>query len=155
MSRIWMVPIMAVAGGAIVLAGVQGAAASSGPSVRHAPASSGIKHWVGTWRGKASETPEPPPPAPQNPYKITVFVKSVTKSKVGTVRYPSFNCDYSLRLVSVTHKRLVVQMVLTKQGPYDCVSSERAVMSVTAKGAHWRGIYDGSSVETGWLRKAK
>jgi hypothetical protein len=100
-----------------------------------------------------SETPEPPPPDPQNPYKIVISIDSVTKHKVGTARYPAWKCNYTLTRVSVSGAKLNLTMTVINPGPFPCASQGSAVMRATAKGATWRATFT-SEVETGSLKKA-
>ena len=65
-----------------------------------------------------SETPEAPPPDPQNPYKIVISVGSVTKHKVGTARYPAWKCNYTLNRESVSGQQLKMTATVINPGPF-------------------------------------
>jgi hypothetical protein len=126
--------------------------ASAASLVHPSPASAGVKHWLGTWSGKVSQTPAPPPGDPQNPYKIIISINSVTKHKVGTVRYPAWKCNYALTRVSVSSNKLQLTMTVINRGPFNCLSAAGAKMQSTAKGASWR-LTGGGVIETGPLTK--
>lgn len=135
------------------LPGAQVATASASTLVRPGPASPGPSHWVGTWSGEVSETPELPPPDPQNPYKIVISIGSVTKHKVGTARYPAWKCNYTLARTSVSGEKLKMTATVINPGPFPCASQLSVVMRATARGATWRATSSGE-VETGPLKKA-
>jgi hypothetical protein len=120
------------------------------------PAGAGASttHWLGSWSGDVSQTPEANPPAPQNPYVAQITIKSVTGKKVGMVTYPAWSCDYVLKFKSITSKKIEMTEVLKDQGPFNCTASETIVLRKTGKtSASFTGIFDGSDDESGSLTK--
>lgn len=123
-------------------------AASSGSGARVT-----VQHWIGTWRGKISEQPPPPPGDPRNPYKVVVTIRSVSKRTIGTVRYPTWKCNYTLVKRSVTPGKLRFLMKVVNPGPFNCVNRETVVMRPKAKGASFKGTF-ASGIEAGSVSKA-
>jgi hypothetical protein len=131
-----------------VLAGL-----ASGPAASAASPHVTVRHWIGTWRGKASQTPMPPPGDPKNPYRLVVTIRSVSKRTIGTVKYPDWKCSYSLVKKSATAGKLSFLMKVVHPGPFNCVATETVVMRSTKKGASYKGTFDGGS-ENGAVSKA-
>jgi hypothetical protein len=156
MARRLTIGFALLASGLLGLASVPAASASTAASALAAPARNGkvtVRHWIGTWRGKASQHPAAPPGDPRNPYKIVVTIRSVSKHAIGTVRYPAWKCNYTLIKRSATPKKLVLTMKVVHPGPFNCVSRESAVMRPSAKGASWHGTFEGG-IETGSVKKS-
>lgn len=126
---------------------------ASGPAASAATRHVTVRHWIGTWRGKASQNPAAPPGDPKNPYKVVVIVRTVSKHTIGTVKYPDWKCSYTLVKKSVTPAKLTFLMKVLHPGPFDCVSTETVVMQSTKKGASYKGTFGGGT-ETGTVSKA-
>ncbi len=149
MASKWLARALVAATAAIAIpvgtaAGLAGAAA---------PRGSGISHWLGTWSGEMSQTPEANPPEPQNPYQISFSVSSLTTKKVGKVSYPQWECSGKLKRVSATASTLTLKEVIKTPGPFGC-EGENVTIQWTGNGtATWTGTVGGIS-ETGTVTKS-
>jgi hypothetical protein len=138
--------------GFVVLVSVLAGLASA-PAASAARSHVTVRHWIGTWRGKASQKPAAPPGDPKNPYKVVVTIRTVSKRTIGTVRYPAWKCSYTLVKKSASAGKLSFVMTVVHPGPFDCVSTETVVMRATAKGASYKGTFQGGT-ESGSVTKA-
>ena len=152
MTRPTLAGLALLASAIVGLAGVPAASASAAPAASSAAGKVTVRHWLGTWRGKLSQKPAPPAGDPKNPYKIVVTIRSVSKHTIGTVRYPSWKCTYTLVKKSASPRTLSFLMKVVHPGPFNCVNQETVVLRSKAKGTSFKGTFSGGT-ESGSVSK--